>query len=77
MRTTIDIDDQLLKYAKLQATQKDCTLKQVVEDALREFFSRHRIESEPVKLETVSGAGLKPGVDLDNGRSLNDIMDGR
>jgi hypothetical protein len=77
MRTTIDIDDQLLKYAKLQATQQDCTLKQVVEDALREFLSHHRIETEPVRLETVTGAGLKPGVDLNNRRSLVDIMEGR
>ena len=38
MRTTINIDDPLLMYAKLQATQHGCTLKQVVEDALREFF---------------------------------------
>jgi hypothetical protein len=29
-----------------------------------------------VRLETFSGAGLKPGVNLDNSRSLNDIMDG-
>ena len=77
MRTTINIDDQLLMYAKLQAAQQGCTLKQVVEDALREFFSRHNLERNPVKLETVSGAGLKPGVNLDDGRSLNDIMDGR
>jgi len=77
MRTTINIDDQLLMYAKLQATQQGCTLKQVVEDALREFFSHHSLERDPVKLETVPGAGLKPGVNLDDGRSLNDIMDGR
>ena len=75
-------------YAKLNAvgavthidqitTQQGCTLKQVVEDALREFFSHHRLERDPVKLETVSGAGLKPGVNLDDERSLNDIMDGR
>ena len=38
MRTTIDIDDQLLVYAKQQAAQQGCTLKQVIEDALREFF---------------------------------------
>jgi ribosomal protein L20A (L18A) len=43
-------------YAKLQATQQGCTLKQVIEDALREFFSRHSIERDLVKLETVSGA---------------------
>lgn len=77
MRTTINIDDQLLMYAKLQATQQGCTLKQIVEDALREFFSRHGMDRDPVKLETVSGAGLKPGVNLDDGHSLNDIMDGR
>lgn len=77
MRTTINIDDQLLMYAKLQATQQGCTLKQIIEDALREFFSRHGMDRDPVKLETVSGAGLKPGVNLDDGRSLNDIMEGR
>ena len=77
MRTTINIDDQLLMYAKLQATQQGCTLKQIIEDALREFFSRHNMERNLVKLETVSGAGLKPGVNLDDGRSLNDIMEGR
>jgi len=77
MRTTINIDDQLLVYAKLQAAQQGCTLKQVIEDALREFFSHHRLQQDPVKLETVSGVGLRPGVDLDNSRSLSDIMDDR
>ena len=75
-------------YAKLNAvgavthidqitTQQGCTLKQVVEDALREFFSRNGLERDPVKLETVSGAGLKPGVNLDDGHSLSDIIEGR
>jgi Arc/MetJ family transcription regulator len=77
MRTTIDIDDQLLVYAKQQAALQGCTLKQVVENALREFLSRQYLQQDVVRLETVSGSGLKPGIDLDNGRSLNDIMDGR
>ena len=76
MRTTVDIDDQLLLYAKHQAVQQGCTLKQVIEDALRDFFSHQTLQRKPVSLETFSGAGLKPGVNLDNGRSLNDIMDG-
>lgn len=38
MRTSIDIDDQLLLHAKRQAIQQGCTLKQVLEDALRDFF---------------------------------------
>jgi hypothetical protein len=77
MRTTINIDDQLLMYAKLHATQQDFTLKEVIENALREFFSRHRMDRDPVKLVMVLGAGLKSGVNLDDGRSLNEIMDGR
>jgi len=77
MRTTINIDDQLLMYAKLQATQQGCTLKEIIENSLREFFSRHHLERDPVKLATVAGAGLKPGVNLDDGRSLNEIMEGR
>jgi hypothetical protein len=76
MRTTVDIDDQLLLYAKHQAVQQGCTLKQILEDALRDFFSNQSRQHDPVSLETFSGAGLKPGVNLDNGRSLNDIMDG-
>jgi len=76
MRTTVDIDDQLLLYAKHQAVQQGCTLKQVIEDALRDFFSHQSLQHKSVSLETFSGTGLKPGVNLDNGRSLNDIMDG-
>ena len=76
MRTTVDIDDQLLLYAKHLAVQQGCTFKKILEDALRDFFSHQSRQHEPVSLETFSGVGLKPGVNLDNGRSLNDIMDG-
>ncbi|MDI1294180.1 MAG: hypothetical protein PSV18_15780 [Methylobacter sp.] len=76
MRTSIDIDDQLLLHAKHQAVQQGCTLKQILEDALRDFFSHQSSSHEPVRLETFSGPGLKPGVNLDNNRSLNDIMAG-
>jgi len=47
-----------------------------LEDALRDFFSYQRFPHDPVSLETFSGAGLKPCVNLDNARNLNDIMDG-
>ena len=76
MRTTIDIDDQLLLYAKHQAVKQGCTIKQILEDALRDFFSHQASRPDIVSLETFSGAGLKAGVNLDNSRSLIDIMDG-
>ena len=34
MRTTIDIDDQLLLYAKLQAVKQGCTIKQILEEVV-------------------------------------------
>ena len=37
MRTTVDIDDQLLLYAKHLAVQQGCKFKQILEDALRVF----------------------------------------
>jgi hypothetical protein len=76
MRTTVDIDDQLLLHAKHQAIQQGCTLKQVLENALRYSFSHQVLSHKPVSLETFSGTGLKPGVNLENTRSLIDIMDG-
>jgi hypothetical protein len=51
-------------------------LKQLIEVVLRDFFSHQALQHKPVSFETFSGAGLTPGVNLDNGRSLNDIMDG-
>ncbi len=48
MRTTIDIDDQLLLYAKHQAVEQGCTIKQILEDALRDFFSHQTLEHKAV-----------------------------
>lgn len=76
MRTTIDIDEHLLAYAKQKAAETHGSLKNVLEDALRDFFSRHAIEHEVIEFETFQGIGLKPGVDLNNNQSLNDIMEG-
>ena len=53
MRTSVDIDDQLLLYAKRRAVEQGCTLKQILEDALRDFFSHQSLPHEPVSLETL------------------------
>ena len=49
MRTTVDIDDQFLLYAKHQAVQQGCTSKQIIEDALRDFFSHQSLQHKPIK----------------------------
>ena len=75
MRTTLNLDDQLLTYAKHQAVEESVSLAQVIENALRESLAKPRAKRETIRLVTASGLGVKPGVDLDNGRSLRNIMD--
>ncbi|MFU8798079.1 DUF2191 domain-containing protein [Methylotuvimicrobium buryatense] len=76
MKTSIDIDDQLLLAAKHQAVQQGCSLKQIIENALRDFVAHQEQPRPVIKLPTFGGSGLKPGVNLADSRSLNDIMDG-
>lgn len=74
MRTTLNLDDQLLISAKHRALEESVSLACVVESALRESLAKPRTRCKTIRLITASGPGVKPGVDLDNGRSLLDIM---
>ena len=65
---------QLLISAKHRALEEKISLACVIENALRESLTKPMGRRETVRLITVPGAGVKPGVDLDNGRSLLDIM---
>lgn len=75
MRTTLNIDDKLLAIAKHRAVEQDVTLACIVEDALRDAFARPEEKSARIKLMTVKGQGIKPGIDLDHTSSLLDIME--
>ena len=78
MRTTIDIPDDLLAKAKQFAAESRRPLRAVIEDALREALTRRsrssRSKSARIVLTTFHGGGLQPGVDLDDGASLLDVM---
>ena len=80
MRTTVDLDDHVLREAKLVARENGVTLTAFIEDALRERLARRRSvergKREWVSLPIFKGEGLQPGVDLDDSRALLDIMDG-
>jgi len=75
MRTTLNLDDQLLNYARHRAIEERVPLARVIESALRESLSKPIARGETVRLITASGSGVKPGIDLDNGRMLLDVMD--
>jgi hypothetical protein len=77
MRTTINLDSQLLADAKLYARRSGKTLTAVIEDALRERLARRADSAAPAptRLPTVGGSGVLPGVDLDDAAALRDLMD--
>ena len=77
MRTTIRINDQLLRDAKAHSARMGCSLTSLIEDGLRQALSRQpaRLKRDRVTLNTVSGRGLRPGVDLDDSAKLLDILE--
>jgi hypothetical protein len=76
MRTTINIDDDLLAEAKQVAAKTGRSLTAVVEDALRESLRRRQgTARRAVELPTFGEGGVQPGVDLDDSAALLDLMD--
>jgi plasmid stability protein len=76
MRTTIRLDDQLLREAKARAARAGRSLNEFIADAVRLALRPER-RREPVPPIPVlqGGRGLRAGVSLDHSASLLDIMD--
>ena len=76
MRTTIRLNDNLLKRAKKRAADEGRTLTSLVEDALVLILSkarssrRKRIE---LPISTATG-GVLPGIDLNRSGDLEEVM---
>jgi hypothetical protein len=78
VRTTISISDHLLKEAKKASFERNCTLGEVIEEALKISLlakPKSRQASKPKPFRTFSGNGIQPGVDLHSNASLADLMD--
>jgi hypothetical protein len=78
MKTTLNLDDAVIRAAKERAARTDRTLTSIVEEALRQLI---RQETEPVRgyrfdAKPVKGR-LRAGVDLSDRKSLYDTMDAR
>lgn len=77
MRTTIRLDDALLRRAKAAAAAGGKSLNALIEDAVRAALAPRKSTarvSESV-LPTFGGRGLQPGVDLDDSAALLDLME--
>lgn len=78
MRTTVRLDERLLRDAKAFAARERRTLTAVIDDALRQLLARAatpRGTRPSVGLVTFRGEGIRRGVDLDDSAALADLMD--
>ena len=78
MRTTLDIDDHVLRKAKQLAAREGKTLTRIVEEALRDRVVRPRRSARPFRLQLLTKKGrLIPGVNLADRDALYERMEGR
>ncbi|MGH7793290.1 MAG: ribbon-helix-helix protein, CopG family [Candidatus Binatia bacterium] len=76
-RTTIEIGDELFRQLKRKAADEGLTVRQVVERALRVYFSKQtKRKAYQLRWKTELGRIL-PGVRLDDRDVIFDLMDGR
>ena len=75
MRTTIDVNDDLLQAVKAHAAREHQTLKETFEQALRAYLARPAPASgEAAPIPVFRGQGVQPGVDLTDNAALRAIM---
>jgi len=75
-RTTLKLDDDLLRRLKERAAREGRTLQALANDLLRHGLSPRRDVDYRLELATWDGT-LQPGVDLFDRDSLFDRMEGR
>lgn len=77
MRTTVRLDDDLYRQAKITAARTGRTVAEVIEDALRtSLAAADRPPASPLPpLSTFGSRGPLPGVDLTSNAATLDAMD--
>jgi hypothetical protein len=77
MRTTVRLDEALLRSAKSYAARHHLTLTSVIEDALRRLLSEEQraAENAPVDVLVFTGSGTRPGVDVADRQTWQHLVD--
>ena len=73
VKTTIEIDDELFRRAKIRAAEQGSSLRSVFEDALRRALDEHERRANPYTMpdRRVHGRGLRPEV---RDRTLTELI---
>ena len=79
MRTTVRLNESVLRQARQYAVSHEMSLTALLEEALRERLSRSSANKKPrrIDLPVFDGKGLQSGVDLDDSAGLLDVMEQR
>jgi hypothetical protein len=78
MRTTVDLDDDLLAAARRRAADRGVTLTAFLEEALAAALATRPMTERPFRLRWKPHKGrLRPGIDLSDRDALLDAMEGR
>lgn len=77
MRTTIRLNDSLLKQVKRKALEQNKTFTAAVEEALATWVQGGSVKRRKrFRIPTAGSGGLLPGVDINNNADLLDRMEG-
>jgi len=77
MRTTLDINDELLRQVKRRAADEGTSLRAVIEGALRAHIGRpRRGKTYRLRWRTEKGR-MRPAVRIEDRDALFDLMDDR
>jgi hypothetical protein len=74
MRTTVNIDEQLLQTAKERAHERGLTLGEYVERALRHESARIEPADRP-EVPVLHGGQMNPAIDPDSNRAMWEFLD--
>lgn len=78
MRTTLDLDETLLRKAKRKAAGEGTTLTAVIEMALAQYLAPARPSGKPFRLRLLTRKGRRvAGVDFADRDRLYERMEGR
>lgn len=78
MRTTVRLDEDLLRRAKKEAARRGETLTSLIDRGLRLVLSTDSSDLEVGRVElpvSTATGGLREGVELDDSSALLEIMD--
>jgi putative antitoxin of VapBC-like toxin-antitoxin system len=77
MRTTLDLDDALIRKAKRRATDAGTTLTAIIEEALRLYLTP-TVKGKAFRLKLLTKRGRPvPGLNLADRDALYERMEGR